>query len=355
MEAILDIPVTKTKHSAIGEVDWKQLAFGKYVSDHMFICSYKHGAWQQPQIVPFQNISLPPTALALHYGQAVFEGMKAFCMQDGSVNIFRLQRHHERLNTSLHRLCMPSIPLDLFAGALHQLVEVDKAWVPQGEDVALYIRPLVFASEGRFGVKVADEYLFVVMTAPVPILYQKPIKVKVERHYIRAANGGTGYAKCAGNYGSAFYATQKAKEEGFDNVLWLDASEHEYIEESGTMNLMFVLDGKLVTPPLSDTILDGVTRDALLQLAHDLEIPVEERPISVTELLEGFRSGRLTEAFGAGTAAVIAPISTIGIDEKLYELSPYDENNTMFRLKKELESIRSGRADDRYGWNNIVA
>lgn len=354
MEAILDIPITKTKHSAIADVEWNSLSFGKYVSDHIFICHYKNGDWQDPKIVPFQNILLPPTALALHYGQAVFEGMKAFRMHDGGINIFRLDKHHERLNVSLHRMCMPSIPYELFEGALHQLVQVDKAWVPQGEDKALYIRPLVFASEGKMGVKVADEYIFVVITAPVPVLYQKPISVKAERHFIRAAKGGTGYAKCAGNYAGSFYATQKAKEEGFDNVLWLDAVEHEYIEESGTMNLLFVLDGKLVTPPLSDTILKGITRDALLQLAADLGIEIDERPVSLTELLEGFRTGSLTEAFGAGTAAVVAPIHTIGIDGGLYHLPEYNNQAVMFRLKSALEDIRSGRVEDKYNWNYVL-
>lgn len=354
METILDIPVKQTRQSAIKEVDWDKLGFGNHVSDHMFICRYKNGEWQQPEIQPFQNISLAPTTLALHYGQSVFEGMKAFRMQDDSINIFRIDRHHQRLNASLARMCMPVIPYDLFAAALHQLIEVDRDWVPQGEDKALYIRPLVFASEGRFGVKVADEYLFIIMTAPVSVLYQKPIKVKVERKYIRAAKGGTGSAKCAGNYGSVFYPTQKAKEEGFDNILWMDAAEHEYVEESGTMNLFFVLNGKLVTPPLSDTILNGITRDCLLELAFDLGIPAEERTVGVKELLDGFRTGGLTEVFGAGTAAVVAPISTIGIDNALYELPAYNENSVMFRLKHRLEDIRSGKAEDLYGWNDVL-
>jgi branched-chain amino acid aminotransferase len=354
METILDIPIAKTKHSAINEVDWKALTFGGYISDHMAICHYKAGSWQEPQVVPFQNISLPPTALALHYGQSVFEGMKAFRMNDGAINIFRIDRHHERLNVSLDRMCMPAIPYDLFEAALHTLITVDKDWVPASEDVALYIRPLVFASEGKMGVKVADEYTFVVMTAPVPILYQKPIKVKAERHYIRAARGGTGYAKCAGNYAGAFYATQKAKEEGFDNVLWLDAIEHEYIEESGTMNLLFVLDEKLVTPPLSDTILNGITRDALLTLARDLGIEVEERPVSIKELTTAINEGRPVEAFGAGTAAVVAPISVIGVDDELYQLPPYSGSSVMMQLKKALENIRTGRAEDRWGWNDVL-
>jgi branched-chain amino acid aminotransferase len=353
MEAILDIPVKRTKQSTLYEVDWNNLAFGKHVSDHMFTCQYKAGEWQEPQILPFQNISLPPTALALHYGQAVFEGMKAFRMQDGSINIFRIDKHHERLNRSLERMCMPAIPYDLFASALHQLVGVDKDWVPQGEDTALYIRPLVFASEGKMGVKIADEYRFLVMTAPVRILYSGPVKVKVERHYIRAAAGGTGYAKCAGNYGGAFYATKKAKEEGFDNILWMDAFEHEYVEESGTMNLLFVLDDKLVTPPLSDTILNGVTRDSLLTIAKDMGIEVEERKVSIDEIITAINEGRPVEAFGAGTAAVIAPISVIGVDGELYHLPVYP-SSVMFKLKKKLEAIRSGQAEDLYGWNNVL-
>lgn len=354
MEAILDIPVNRTRQSALPEVDWNNLSFGHYVSDHMFVCRYKNGNWQQPQIMPFQNISLPPTALALHYGQSVFEGMKAFRMQDGSINIFRIETHHERLNRSLERMCMPAIPYELFASALRQLVAVDKDWVPQGEDTALYIRPLVFASEGRMGVKIADEYLFVVMTAPVRTLYSGPVKVKVERQFIRAAAGGTGFAKCAGNYGGAFYAARKAKEEGFDNILWMDAVEHTYLEESGTMNLLFVLDDKLVTPPLSDTILNGVTRDSLLTIARDMGITVEERKLSIDEVIAAITEGRPVEAFGAGTAAVIAPISVIGVDGVLYHLPVYP-GGVMFKLKKGLEAIRSGQTEDRYGWNDVLS
>src|ERR1043165_6917457 len=242
----------------------------------MFPGTYKMVEWRKPQIVPFQNLSLAPTTLALHYAQSVFEGMKAFRMQDGSINIFRIDKHHERLNKSLHRMCMPAIPYELFFSALHQLVQTDKGWVPGNEDAALYIRPLVFASEGKLGVKIADEYTFIIMTAPVAMMYQKSLKVKVERQYIRAAKGGTGSTKCAGNYGSVFYPTQLAREEGFDQVLWMDAFDHQYIEESGTMNLLFVIDDKLVTPPLSDTILEGITRDSLLTIAKDLGMIVEK-------------------------------------------------------------------------------
>ncbi|HET7896284.1 MAG TPA: aminotransferase class IV, partial [Flavisolibacter sp.] len=244
------------------------------------------------------------------------------------------------------------VPYELFAAALQQLVAVDAAWVPRGEDQALYIRPLVFASEGKMGVKVSEEYLFMVMTAPVSIMYPGSIKVKVERRYIRAAPGGTGAAKCAGNYGGAFYATQQAKKEGFDNVLWMDAFEHTWVEESGTMNLLFLLDDKLVTPPLSDTILAGVTRDTLLVLAKEMGLVVEERKVSIDEILAAIDEGRPVEAFGAGTAAVIAPISVIGVDGEVYHLPVYP-GSTMFQLKHRLEAIRSGRAEDIYGWNSV--
>ncbi|HZI01011.1 MAG TPA: branched-chain amino acid aminotransferase [Flavisolibacter sp.] len=354
METMIDIPVIKTKHSTIGEVDWNNLVFGQHVSDHMFIATYKDGEWQDPQIIPYQNISLPPTALALHYGQSVFEGMKAFRTVDGGINIFRMERHFDRLNRSMDRMCMPQLPFDLFEAALRQLVQVDAEWVPAGEDVALYLRPIVFASEGKMGVKVSDEYTFMVLTGPVPTLYQNPIKVKVEREYIRAAKGGTGYAKCAGNYGGAFYPTQIARKEGFDQVLWTDAFEHEYIEESGTMNLMFVLDGKLVTAPVSDSILDGVTRDSLLELAESLGIKTEERRISVTELVSAIESGKKIEAFGAGTAAVVAPIQTIGVDGELYNIPAYDASSVMYCLKRELEAIRTGAKEDGFGWNVIL-
>lgn len=350
----MTIPVEKTKASLLNKVDWKALQFGKYVSDHMFLCTYKDGAWQEGVIKPFGDISLSPTALVLHYGQSVFEGMKAFRMQDGAINIFRIDKHVERINASLDRMCMPPLPYDLFTTAIRQLVEVDSDWVPEGEDVALYIRPFVFASEARFGVKVSDEYTFIIVTGPVPTLYQDSLKVKVERTYIRAAKGGVGYAKCAGNYGGAFYPTQKAREEGFDQVLWTDAFEHEYFEESGTMNLLFVIDETVITPPLSDSILDGITRDSLLTIAKDLGYTVEERRISVSEVLQALEEGRSVEAFGAGTAAVVAPISVMAVDGELYHLPTYSQGSVMFRLKKSLEAVRTGRAEDVWGWNFVL-
>ena len=317
METIATIKTRRTTNSRISEVDFNHLEFGKYISDHMLVCDYAVGGWREPQIVPYANLSLSPSALALHYGQTVFEGMKAFRMKDGRINIFRIDKHYERFVRSLNRMCMAAPSKEIFVEGLSQLIRLDEAWVPAQSGNALYLRPFVFASEARFGVKVSEEYRFIIFTGPVPTLYADPIKVKVETEYIRAAKGGTGFAKCGGNYGAAFLPTQQARKEGYDQVLWTDGVEHKYIEESGMMNVMFVINDTLVTAPLSDSILDGVTRDSLLTLAKDLGYKTEERPIAVAELEKAFRDKTITEAFGAGTAAVVAPIQVIhlnGID-----------------------------------------
>ncbi|MBL0057192.1 MAG: branched-chain amino acid aminotransferase [Chitinophagaceae bacterium] len=354
METLTSIPVKKTLHSRIQEVDFDQLEFGKYVSDHMLVCDYANGQWTEPQIVPFANLSLSPTALALHYGQTVFEGMKAFRMADGRINIFRIDRHYDRLVRSLERMCMAVIPREVFVEGLLQLVELDKQWVPRKPGDALYLRPFMIATEERFGVKISDQYRFIIFTGPVPSLYTSPIKVKVETNYIRAARGGTGFAKCGGNYGGAYYPTLQARNAGYDQVLWTDGRENKYIEESGMMNVMFVIGNKLVTPPISDSILDGVTRDSLLAIAGDLGIATEERPVSVAELEEAFRQGSITEAFGAGTAAVVAPIKTINIQGTDHHLPEYSQENILYRLKERLENIRSGIEPDIHAWNFIV-
>jgi branched-chain amino acid aminotransferase len=354
MELATDLEIKRTTQSKLNAVDWDQLEFGKYVSDHMFTCTYKNNTWQQPEIIPFSDLSLSPTTLALHYGQSVFEGMKAFAMNDGRTNIFRMDKHHQRLNRSLRRMCMPSIPYHLFANALVELVKLDKNWIPTELGSALYLRPFVFASEAKFGVKISDEYKFIIFSGPVPSYYQTPLKIKVERSFIRAGKGGTGFAKCSGNYGGAFYPTQLAREEGYDQVMWTDSHYNEYIEESGTMNIMFVIDGTLVTPPLSDSILDGVTRDSLLQISNALSIPAVERPVGVSELKHAFESNKISEAFGVGTAAVVAPISIIGIDGADFTLPAYNEHSVMNRLKANLEAIRNGEIQDDYNWNFIV-
>lgn len=354
MELLTEIAVRKTTHSKIDEVDFSKLEFGKYIADHMLVCDYAAGEWQQPMIVPFANLSLNPATLALHYGQTVFEGMKAFRMNDGRITIFRIEKHYERFVKSLDRMCMAAPSKEIFMDGLIKLIELDKAWVPGQPGAALYLRPFVYASEAKFGVKISEQFRFIIFTGPVPELYAKPISVKVETNYIRAAKGGTGFAKCGGNYGGAYYPTKLAREQGYDQVLWTDGKENKFIEESGMMNVMFVINDVLVTPPLSDSILDGVTRDSLLTLAANLGYETEERQVSIDELEKAFHSGTISEAFGAGTAAVVAPIQTIHINGIDYHLPGYNNESLLSKIKQQLENIRTGLEEDVHGWNCII-
>jgi len=354
MEVLNEIKIRRISQTRLGQVDMDNLEFGKFIADHMFVCDYANGEWQEAQIVPFTNLSMNPATLALHYGQTVFEGMKAFRMDDGRVNIFRIDRHYDRFVKSLERMCMAVPPGELFIEGMLKLIELDKAWVPSDKGSALYIRPFMYASEAKFGVKVSDQYRFIIFSGPVPALYVDPIKVKVELEYIRAAKGGTGFAKCGGNYGGAYLPTQLAREEGYHQVLWTDGKPDPAIEESGMMNAMFVINNKLVTPPLSDSILDGITRDSLIQIAQEMGIEVEERRIRVKELENSFHSKTITEAFGAGTAAVVAPIGTIGINGVDYNLPAYHQESILNKLKANLEAMRTGRREDKYGWNWVI-
>jgi branched-chain amino acid aminotransferase len=254
----------------------------------------------------------------------------------------------------LKRMCMAEIPYEIFAEGMRELVNLDSKWVPDQEGSSLYIRPFMYASEARYGVKPSDEYRFIIFSGPVGQLFTRPVRLKVETEYIRAAHGGTGAAKCGGNYGGAMYPTKLAREQGYDNVIWTDARDHKFIEESGAMNLMFVIDGKLLTPPNSDSILDGVTRDSLLTVAKDMGIEIEERPIAVEELKDAFRTATISEAYAVGTAAVASPIELIGIDGIQYQLPVYDANSKVLQVKKRLDAIRNGTLEDIYGWNTVV-
>jgi branched-chain amino acid aminotransferase len=333
--------------------DARTAAFGKVPTEHMFIATYQGGKWLDARVEPFHDLTLSPLALCLHYGQTVFEGMKAFKMQNGGINIFRLEKHYERFAKSLHRMCMPVVPQQLFEDAIKKLVKLDANWVPDDEEGSLYIRPFMIANEARIGVKPAEEYLFMVVCSPAFQYYTRPLRVKVETTYVRAANGGTGTAKCGGNYGGALYPTQLAQEAGYDQVLWTDSTHHEFIEESGTMNAMFIIGNTLVTPGLSGTILDGVTRNSLLAIAREKGITVEERPVSYHELIRAFEAGEKVQAFGAGTAAVIAPIEVIAIGLKEYKCY-IEPDALMYELKKDLYNIRKGIAPDKNKWNTIV-
>jgi len=249
---------------------------------------------------------------------------------------------------------MPEISEEMFTESLEALVELDQEWIPTSEGASLYIRPVVFASEARLGVKVSDLYKFVIMTTPVGPYFSKAYKLKVEDFYVRTAEGGTGFAKCSGNYGGAFYPTQVARSEGFDQVLWTDHKDHKYIDEVGMMNVMFVINGKLVTPALNTAILDGVTRDSILTLAKDMSFPIEERRIAIDELEKGFQDGSLTEAFGVGTAAVVAPVQSIRIHGKDYSIALPDDNSFQLKVKRQLLDIRTGLAEDKHHWNHVV-
>ncbi|WP_236978886.1 branched-chain amino acid aminotransferase [Membranihabitans maritimus] len=353
MENAFNISVKKSQVDNTQRYDFTNIQFGTNPTDHIFTAEYKDGIWNNLQIEPFHNLTLSPLALCFHYGQAVFEGLKAYRCTNGNVNVFRIDRHADRFNLSLKRMSMPEVPKELFISAILHLIETDRSWVPSDLDSSLYLRPIAIATEPRIGVKISDEYLFVVMAMPMGQYFSKNLKVKVETQYIRCATGGTGSAKCGGNYGGAFYPTAKANKEGFDQVLWTDAQEHLYIEESGMMNIMFVIDGILITPPLSGTILDGVTRDSLITIAKDMGIAVEERKISHKELESALQTGKKVEAFGVGTAAVISPIESVSIGAKTYKVK-ISEKGIPFRLKEELKSIRSGRKPDIYGWNTII-
>jgi branched-chain amino acid aminotransferase len=343
--------VERVKTSRLSTVDFSNLGFGNYISDHMLIAEYKNGEWHEPKIMPYGDLQLSPAMLSLHYGQSVFEGMKAFKNSKGEVVIFRPQRHSQRLNKSLERMCMPAVPEDLFMNSLAAIVDVDRDWIPTSEGASLYLRPFVFATESRLGVKISDNYYFIVISSPVGPYFTKPVRVKVEEEFVRAAEGGTGFAKCAGNYGGAFYPTELAKKQGFDQIIWTDAKEHKYIDESGAMNVMFVIDGKVVTPKLSTSILDGVTRDSIVTLAKDMGIEVEQKKLAVADIEEAFKKKTITEAFGVGTAAVVSPIASINIHGTDYQLPVADASTFQQRVKKKLNDIRMGNEADVHGWN----
>jgi branched-chain amino acid aminotransferase len=339
--------VTKTR---LNEVDWKKLGFGNYVSDHLFIAEYANRKWEKSRIVPYGNFSVSPAMMSLHYGQAIFEGMKAYRYENGEVYLFRPLDNHHRLNVSAERMAMPTVPQDLFMEGLMELIKQDVNWVPKEEGSSLYIRPVYFATEAHIGVKIAEEYSLMIMTCPVAAFYSQPLKVLVETNYTRAVSGGVGYAKTAGNYGRSHHPTRLAQQKGYNQLIWTDGKDHQYIEESGAMNVMCVINGTLVTPELSDTILAGITRDSVLTVAHDLGIKVEERKIRVDELVSEHAKGTLQEMFGVGTAATIAPICLFGNNGKDYALPPISATSTGARIKATLDKIRTGKAADKHGW-----
>ncbi len=346
----MEIQIHPIQKSRIDEVDFNNLAFGRSFADHMLIAEYANGAWQSMTIQPYGPLSYQPAMMSIHYGQSIFEGMKGYRSAKGDVLVFRPEENFKRFNKSAVRMCMPEIPEEIFLGGLKKLLEIDNAWVPNKEGCSLYIRPFMFATDEYVGVSPSTTYKFIIFNCPVGSYYSKPLKVRVETEYIRAAKGGVGFAKNAGNYGSSLFATQKAMQAGYDQIIWTDAATHQYVEEAGTMNLMFMVGGSLVTAPTGDTILDGVTRKSVIQIAKDWGINVQERQLSVKELVSGILDGSVTEAFGAGTAAVIAPIRTIGFEGKDYQLPDKKESDFSSKVFTEINQVRLGEIADSRGW-----
>jgi len=343
------IDIQKTSASKISEVDFNNLPFGQVTSDHMFICDYKNGKWQQPKILPYQNFSLDPSARIFHYGQSVFEGMKAYKDDKDQIWLFRPLENQKRINISSGRLVMPAFPENYFMDGLITLLKLEKDWIPTTEGSSLYIRPYIFATGTGFHASPADAYKFVIACSPSGPYFSGEVKVLIEEKYSRSANGGVGFAKAGGNYAGQFYPTQLAKAKGYQQVIWTDDNTHEYIEEAGAMNIFVRIGDTLLTAPTSDRILDGITRKSVIDIAKDEGIPVEVRKITVSELVEASKNDTLKEMFGAGTAAVISPINGFGYREKDYNL-PELENSFAARFKKRITDIQYNRAEDKFGW-----
>jgi len=343
--------VNKVENSRISEVDLTNVQFGKNYSDHMLIAYYENGAWKQPEIMPYGNLSLSPATTFMHYGQAIFEGIKAYKDPNGNPLIFRPYDNWKRMNRSAHRMAMPDVPKEIFVDGIKTLVELDRNWIPTGEDTSLYIRPFMFAIDEFIGVRPAEKFMFLVITSPAGPYYNKPVSIFVQDQYVRAFPGGIGYTKAAGNYGMSMYPTMKIKEKGYDQILWTDGFEHKYVQEIGTMNVFFVIGDKVITPDINqDTILAGVTRDSVITLLKEKGIIVEERNISINEIQVAHHAGLLKEAFGTGTAASIAPIYALTYHEDKMELPALETWDVANWLKKELSDIRYGRKEDTHNW-----
>ena len=352
-------PITPIKHSRLSQVNFDDPGFGAIFSDHMFSLTYEAGAWTNPEILPYQALSLEPGVAMLHYGQTVFDGYKVFRGQDGMARIFRPDMNAQRLHQSCQRLCIPIMDAEelseIMIQATRQLIELDHQWIPSQWGHSLYVRPLIIGTESTLEVRAANSYRFIIMTSPVGSYFtnlQKGVSLYVEDQFTRAASiGGLGTAKTAANYAASLLPTSESRQQGFDQVLWLDGNEHRYVEEVGAMNILFKIDGKVITPPLGGSILPGVVRNSVIALLKDWNLPVEERPITIDEVVEAFRSGSLEEMFGAGTAAVICPVASIGFKGEIHEVATKPPGELTLRLYDELTGIQYGKLEDRHGWN----
>ena len=345
-----DFNITKVERSKLNDMNLQNIPFGKYFTDHMLEADYEDGEWKNVEIKPYQPLLVSPSCAALHYGQAIFEGIKAYKNQQGDAFIFRPFDNFKRFNISAERMAMPQIPEEIFIEGMRQLIALDKNWIPQMEDHSLYIRPFMFSSDDVIGVKPSEKYKFMIILSPTGPYYSAPMKIYAEEKYVRAVPGGTGYAKTAGNYGAAMYATAEAKKKGYDQVLWMDAFEHKYVQECGTMNVFFIIGNTAITPDLEEgTILDGVTRDSTIVILKELGFTVEERSISIDEVINAYKSENLYEIFGTGTAATISMIKELRYKDYTM-LFDVDKCKTAPEIKARLSAIREGKATDKYDW-----
>jgi len=346
----MDINITRAETSKLQELNFENLPFGKIFSDHMLEADFENGEWKNIEIKPYQPLLLHPSVAALHYGQAIFEGIKAYKNQQGEAFIFRPYDNYRRFNISAERMQMPTVPEEIFMEGLRQLIALDKNWIPQKHDYALYIRPLMFSSDEIIGVRPSDNYKFLIILCPTGPYYNAPMRIYVEEKYVRAVEGGVGYAKTAGNYAAAMYATAQAKKKGYDQVLWMDAMEHKYVQECGTMNVFFIIEDKAITPDLSHgTILDGVTRQSIITLLGEMGFKVEERQISIDEIMNAYKAGKNIEAFGTGTAATISLIKELKYKDFVMHFD-VEKWKTTPVLKTRLSEIKEGLREDKYNW-----
>ena len=346
----LHIDVTRVKRTRLTSVDFQELPFGKVYTDHMFMADYIDGDWKNLRIVPFGRMSVSPATPAIHYGQSIFEGLKAHRSPEGETLLFRPLDNLHRMNVSADRMAMPALPEEVFMESITALITLDREWIPTMPGSSLYIRPFMFSADEYIGIRPSLTFTYMVILSPVGTYYSTPVKVKIEKHYTRAAQGGTGFAKAGGNYGGAIFPAKLAQEQGYHQLIWTDGKDHQYIEESGTMNVMFVINDTLVTPALGDSILAGITRDSVLSVARDWGMEVEERKISVAEIVNGLECGIVKEAFGVGTAATIAHIELIGHEGKDYVLPAIAERQFANRVYQELDGIKRGILPDKFGW-----
>lgn len=353
-ENTFSIEINSVTSSRIDQVDFNNLTFGDVFTDHMLSCEFVDGQWQKPIIEPYGTITISPGARVFHYGQAIFEGMKAYRDAQDDVWLFRPDENFNRFNKSSVRLAIPEIPKEVFFEGLTALLQLDKQWIPKGLGNSLYVRPFVFANQVGVSAAPSNKYKFMILLSPVNAYYKGEVKVLIAENYSRAANGGVGAAKAAGNYGAQFYPTNLAKEKGYQQIIWTDDCAHQYLEEAGTMNVFFRINDKLITAPTSERILDGVTRKSVIALAQHLGIEVEVRKITVTELLDAAKNKSLQEIFGSGTAAVISPVSGFGYKEAYFELPELKESYAK-NLKKHLLDIQHNLSEDPFGWRVKVS